>query len=140
MRKSLFLCVACAAMLATAVPMAQTQQQDQQQQGQEAVGGRGGRGQAEPQIRPYERVITKEAVSKSGVFTTHRVKERLYYEIPKDMLGREFLWVSEIKATTLGAGQGGQAAGNRLVRWDRYGDRVFLRSVSYDISADPATP
>jgi hypothetical protein len=140
MRKSLFLCLACGAMVATAMPAAQTQQQDQQQQGQEAVGGRGGRGQAEPQIRPYDRVITKEAVSKAGVFTTHRIKERLYYEIPKEMLGREFLWVSEIKATTLGAGQGGQAAGNRLVRWERYGDRVFLRSVSYDISADPATP
>ena len=139
MRKSLFLCLACVAMLASAMPLAQSQQQDQQQ-GQDIAGGRGGRGQAEPQIRPYERVITKDAVTKGGVFTTHRIKERLYYEIPKDMLGREFLWVSEIKATTLGAGQGGQAAGNRLVRWDRYGDRVFLRSVSYDISADAGTP
>lgn len=142
MRKSaLLVLLACGAMAASTVPLAQTQapQQDQQQN-QDTAGGRGGRGQQEPQIRPYERVITKDAVSKTGVFTTHRIKDRLYYEIPKDLLNRDFLWVSEIKATTLGAGQGGQAAGNRLVRWDRYGDRVFLRSVSYDISADPSTP
>ncbi|HYT76942.1 MAG TPA: zinc-dependent metalloprotease, partial [Vicinamibacterales bacterium] len=91
-------------------------------------------------IRPYERVITKDATSKTGVFTVHRIKDRLYYEVPKEQLGREFLWVSQIKSTTLGAGQGGQAAGNRVVRWERRGDRVFLRSVSYEITADPQTP
>ena len=91
-------------------------------------------------IRPYDRVITKDATSKTGVFGVHRIKDRLYYEIPKDRLGREFLWVSQIKSTTLGAGQGGQAAGNRVVRWERRGDRVFLRSVSYEITADAKTP
>ena len=111
-------------------------QQDPQEQ---TGGGRGGRA-AEPVIRPYERVITKDAQSKTGVFTVHRIKDRLYYEIPKEQLGREFLWVSQIKSTTLGAGQGGQAAGNRVVRWERRGDRVFLRSVSYEISSDPQAP
>src|SRR6266581_8529139 len=80
------------------------------------------------------------APPKTGVFGVHRIKDRLYYEIPKERLGREFLWVSQIKSTTLGAGQGGQAAGNRVVRWERRGDRVFLRSVSYEITADPQTP
>jgi hypothetical protein len=102
-------------------------------------GGRGGRAQ-EPVIRPYDRVITKDATSKAGIFSVHRIKDRLYYEIPKAQLGREFLWVSQIKSTTLGAGQGGQAAGNRVVRWERRGDRVFLRSVSYEITADAKTP
>jgi hypothetical protein len=111
----------------------------QDPQTQEAGGGRGGRA-TEPVIRPYERVITKEAVSKTGVFAVHRIKDRLYYEIPKEALGREFLWVSQIKSTTLGAGQGGQAAGNRVVRWERRGDRVLLRSVAYDITADARTP
>src|SRR5688572_32745811 len=116
----------------------QPQQPEPQGQTQEA-GGRGGRG-AEPVIRPYDRVITREATSKTGVFTVHRIKDRLYYEIPKETLGREFLWVSQIKSTTLGAGYGGQAAGNRIVRWERRGDRVFLRGVSYDIRADEKTP
>ena len=52
-------------------------------QAQDAGGGRGGRA-PEPQIRPYDRVITKEAKSDEGVFTVHRIKDRVYYEIPKD--------------------------------------------------------
>jgi hypothetical protein len=106
--------------------------------GQEG-GGRGGRA-PEPEIRPYERVITKDAKSDDGVFTVHRIKDRIYYEIPKDRLGREFLWVSQIAKTTLGAGYGGQAAGNRVVKWERRGDRILFRSVSYDVVADPGAP
>ena len=102
-------------------------------------GGRGGRA-AEPEIRPYERVITAEARSDDGVFRVHRIKDRVYYEIPKSALSREFLWVSQIAKTTLGAGYGGQAAGNRVVRWERRGDRILLRAVSYEVVADPQTP
>ena len=90
-----------------------------------------------PDLRPYDRVITKDAKSDAGVFTVHRIRDRIYYEIPKELLGREFLWVSQIASTTAGAGFGGQAAGNRVVRWERRDRRVLLRSVSYDIVADP---
>jgi hypothetical protein len=99
-----------------------------------AGGGRGGRA-PEPEIRPYDRVITKDAKSDDGVFTVHRIKDRIYYEIPKSQLGREFLWVSQIARTTLGAGYGGQAAGNRVVAWQRRGDRILLRAISYDVVA-----
>ena len=95
---------------------------------------------APPPIRPYERVITKEAKSDTGVFTVHRVGERLYYEIPAAQLNKEFLWVSQIARTAPGAGQGGQAAGNRVVRWERRGNRVLLRSIAYDIVADRTQP
>ena len=54
--------------------------------------------------------------------------------------GREFLWVSQIARTTLGAGYGGQAAGNRVVRWERRGDRIFLRAIAYDVVADSGAP
>jgi hypothetical protein len=106
---------------------------------QETGGGRGGRA-AEPEIRPYERVITRDAKSDEGIFTVHRIKDRVYYEIPKERLGREFLWVSQIAKTTLGAGYGGQAAGNRVVKWERRGDRILLRGISYDVVADAAAP
>ncbi len=77
---------------------------------------------------------------RQGLFTVHRIGDRLFYEIPKDKLGRELLWVSQIARTTLGAGYGGQAAGNRVVKWERRGDRILLRSVSYDVVADPSAP
>ena len=82
-------------------------------------------------------MITKDAKSDPGVFTVHRIRDRVYYEIPKDMLGREFLWVSQIASTTPGAGFGGQAAGNRVVRWERRDRRVLLRSVSYEHGRRP---
>ena len=94
----------------------------------------------QPEIRPYDRVITKDAKTEQGVFTVHKIKEKIYYEIPKSELGKEFLWVSQIAKTTLGAGYGGQAAGNRVVKWDRHNNRVLLRGVSYELVADPKLP
>jgi len=99
----------------------------------------GGR-DAAPEIRPYEKVITKDAKSDEGVFTVHRIKDKVYYEIPKAQLGKDFLWVSQIARTTVGAGYGGQSAGNRAVRWDRRDNRVLLRSVSYEVVADSGQP
>src|SRR6266849_4628677 len=92
--------------------------------------GFGGRGAPDPDPKPYDRVITKDAKSKTGVFTVHRVKNKTYYKIPASELGKDFLWVSQIARTTLGVGYGGQAAGTRVVRWERHDNRVLLRSVS----------
>jgi uncharacterized protein DUF4953/uncharacterized protein DUF5117/uncharacterized protein DUF5118 len=94
----------------------------------------------QPEIKPYDKVITKDAKSDEGVFTVHRVKEKVYYEIPKSQLGQEFLWVSQIARTTLGVGYGGQAAGNRVVVWERYNNRVLLKDISYEVVADPRLP
>ena len=101
---------------------------------------RPGRFDQSPEPKPYDRVITKEAKSDEGVFTIHTIKEKVYYEIPKSELGKEFLWVSQIAKTTLGAGYGGQAAGNRVVKWERKGNRILLRNVAYDVVADPKLP
>jgi hypothetical protein len=94
----------------------------------------------EPEIKPYDRVITKEAKSDAGVFTVHRIKDKVYYEIPKNELGKEFLWVSQIARTTLGVGYGGQAMGNRVVKWERMNNRVLLRNISYSVVADSDKP
>src|SRR5688572_6924553 len=106
------------------------------------AGGRGrGAGAGQPaQPRPYDQVITREARSDDGIFKVHRVREQLYYEIPKSQLGKDFLWVSQMKRTTAGTGLGGEAAGNRVVRWELLGNRVLLRLVDYSLVADPSTP
>ena len=92
----------------------------------------------EPQ--PYEKVITKDAKSKAGLFTVHQVKDKYYYEIPKGQLRREFLWVTQIARTTSGNGYGGQALGSRVVRWDRSGNRIYLRELNYETVADAKSP
>ena len=101
---------------------------------------RPGRPEQSTEPRPYERVITKDAKSDPGIFTVHTIKDKVYYEIPKSELDKEFLWVSQIARTTLGVGYGGQANGNRVVRWERKGNRILLRNVAYDVVADPKLP
>jgi hypothetical protein len=54
--------------------------------GGEAGGGAAARllgGSSSSQPQAYDKVITKDAKSKTGVFTVHEVKEKYYYEIPK---------------------------------------------------------
>ena len=75
--------------------------------------------------------------SDPGVFTVHRLKEKIYYEIPKSELDKEFLWVSQIAKTTLGVGYGGQALGRRVVRWERNGNRVLLGGVRRSAPRQP---
>ena len=56
------------------------------------------------------------------------------------MLGREFLWVSDNRGTIRGVGYAGEETTDRVVRWERLGNRVFLRVVSYDMVADSNLP
>jgi hypothetical protein len=99
-----------------------------------------GRTAGPPEPKPYERVVTREFTSDDGVFKVHRNRDRVLYELPKAELGNEFLWVTQIRRTTLGAGYGGQSVGNRVVKWELRDRRVLLRLVNYDVVADPAQP
>ncbi|HWZ42396.1 MAG TPA: zinc-dependent metalloprotease [Candidatus Saccharimonadales bacterium] len=90
--------------------------------------------------QPYDKVITKDAVSKKGIFAVHVIKDKYYYEIPKSELDKEFLWVSQISKTTLGVGYGGQALAQHVVRWERIGNKINLREINYEIVADLKTP
>jgi hypothetical protein len=102
---------------------------------QQGPGGQGrGRGQ-----RTYPQLLA-EAKTDEGLFKVHRVGDNIYFEIPKEQLGKDLLWVTSIKRTTLGAGYGGSPVADRVVRWERQANRVFLRVVNYDVVADPAQP
>lgn len=94
---------------------------------------------AEPSPKPYATVIKGDVKSKAGLFKTHRIGSKLYYEIPKAELGRDMLLVSQIAKTNEGNGYGGQALDNRVIRWERKEHRVLLKSVSYAIIADPSS-
>ena len=111
-----------------------------QEGGAPGRGGQGGRGGAQAGPRPYNQVITAAARTDDGIFKVHRINDQLFYEIPKSQLGKDFLWVNTVKRTVAGAGQGGQAAGSRVVRWELYNNRVLLKIVDYSIVADPSSP
>jgi hypothetical protein len=97
-------------------------------------------GASSQQPQAYDAVITKDAKSKTGVFTVHEIKEKYYYEIPKSELNREFLLVTQIARTTAGVGYGGQFVSERVVRWERNANKINLRQINYDVVADAKTP
>jgi hypothetical protein len=109
-------------------------------------GGRGGAAPAAPQ--PYNRVVTREAKTRRGLFTVHQIGDRLLFEIPRNELGKDMLVVGRYARTPAAppAGRGGGGGGfpnyagdeftTVSLRWERTGNRVILRSPSYTISAD----
>lgn len=91
-------------------------------------------------IKPYDEVITKEAVSDSGLFHVHKIKDDFYYEIPFANLEKDMLWVSRIAQIPLGLGGGYVNAGSKtneqVVHWQRYNDKILLKVKSYTNIAD----
>ena len=91
-------------------------------------------------MKPYGEVITEEAVTSEGLFTTHMIGQDLFYEIPLVHLDEELLLVTRVAKTADGSGYGGSKANTSVVRWERVGDRILLRLVSYENYADDDSP
>ena len=110
-------------------------------QGAGQPGAQGGANAAQdPQPRPYGTVITPRAVTKSGVFKVHSVGSRLYFEIPRAELGKDYVIVTTLAGTPDDIGIRGTQGGNNLVRFERRDNRIFVREADYrDIIADTAT-
>jgi hypothetical protein len=86
-------------------------------------------------------VITADAQTSEGLFKTHRIGTKLFFEIPAAELGSELLVVTRAKRVPVNMGYGGQQfAPTRVVKWERRGNRVLFRSVSYEIVADSSNP
>lgn len=106
-----------------------------------AGGGAGGQGgaTADPQPRAYSAVITSRAVTKSGVFKAHLIGSRLYLEIPKSELGKDFVIVTTLAGTPNEIGIRGTQGGNNLVRFERRDNRILVREADYrDVINDNA--
>jgi len=90
--------------------------------------------------QPYDAVITAAADTDDGLFTTHQVEDKLYYEVPDSLLGTEMLMVTRIARTADNVGYGGEKAHTHVLRWTRMNNRVMLRVVSYENTADEDDP
>jgi hypothetical protein len=107
----------------------------------------GGTGPAQP--RPYNRVITREARTRRGMFAVHRVNDKLYFEIPRRELDKDMLLVGRFTRAAAAnprlpggnfGNYGGDQFDERTLRWDRSGNRIILRSPSFAIVADTSAP
>lgn len=143
--RALSLSAVCVALLSTSA-FAQDEPTPGPQPGQPPTPGAGrggafpgGFGQGRPgatsRPRPYGDVITSSAKTDEGLITTHQIDDRVYFEIPTAVLGKEILWVTTLRETQVGAGYGGQEVQDRVVRWEKRGDKILLRGVDYQARA-----
>ncbi|MGH7541504.1 MAG: zinc-dependent metalloprotease, partial [Gemmatimonadota bacterium] len=92
--------------------------------------------------KPYDEVVTEEAVTDSGLFHLHRVDSTLLFEIPDSILEREILLVTRTARTPTNLGYGGLKANTQTLRFHerRDEDEVLLRIVSYENVAADSLP
>ncbi|MGS0525848.1 DUF5118 domain-containing protein [Zobellia nedashkovskayae] len=57
--------------------------------------------------KAYDRLITSEAISKTGLFDVHKVGDKYYFEIPDSLFNREMLVVTRFIKTPSGGGNYG---------------------------------
>jgi hypothetical protein len=100
-------------------------------------------GQQPRRPRPYNQVITNRAVTDPGGITVHRVDDRFFFEVPDSLARRDFLFVTRVAGVPANFGgftSAGTSLEDRLVRFERDGDRVILRSLEVGAYADDSLP
>ncbi len=91
--------------------------------------------------KAFKDVIKEDFVKDEGVFNVYvEDEEKYYYEIPDDMIGKEFLLVSRIAKTADNIGYGGEKSNTQVVRWERTNGNIYLRVVSYENMASEDDP
>ncbi len=94
-------------------------------------------------LKPYQEVITKDAKTDEGLFKVHKVDTKLYYEIPKNMLGKDMLWVSRIAKLPNGFGGGFTNAGSKVneqvVNWTKRDNNIDIRIISFNNYSDSSS-
>jgi hypothetical protein len=106
-------------------------------------GAQQGQGQQPRRPRPYAQVITNRAISDPGGITVHRVDDRWFFEVPDSLARRDFLFVTRVAGVPANFGgftSAGTSLEDRLVRFEREGDRVVLRSLEVGAYADDSLP
>jgi hypothetical protein len=88
-------------------------------------------------------VITPKAVSAKGVIDVHYVGDKIYYEIPDSLLGRDFLMVSRVAAVPpnfFGFTSSGSKTAEQVVLFEKVRGKVILRQRSYNSVAADTLP
>jgi len=98
----------------------------------------------EGKIKPYEKVITEDAITDDGLFKVHKVEDKYFFEIPNIHLGKDMLLVSRIAKIPANLGGGyinaGSKTAERLVAWERFEDKILIKERSYNSVADEELP
>ncbi|MCP9198580.1 zinc-dependent metalloprotease [Gramella sp. GC03-9] len=95
-------------------------------------------------LKKYSEVITSEAKTDEGLFTTHFVDDKLYFEIPVDLFEKDMLLVSRIAGVPSGFGGGYVNAGSKVneqvVRWVKRNGNIDMKVISFENQSDEDSP
>ena len=97
----------------------------------------------EKKKKTYAEVVTDKVVTSKGLFDTHSVEGKNYFEIPDSILDKEILIVSRISGFVKNLNFGGAGIKSRpqqVIRWQKMGEKITLRSVSYNSVASFEDP
>lgn len=90
--------------------------------------------------KPYDEVITKDAVTDDGLFDVHKVDDKYFFEIPNEMMGRDMLMVTRIAKTASGIGFGGGKTNTQMLRWEKVDNKILLKIISTEVTAADSLP
>jgi len=85
------------------------------------------------QLKAYDEIVTKDAVTQQGLFKVHRIEDKILWEIPADRLGVEMLMYAEAAEIPQGLGYSGLELGQKVVRFTRRGNKIFMRAVPFSM-------
>ncbi|MCB0852898.1 MAG: DUF5117 domain-containing protein, partial [Bacteroidetes bacterium] len=94
-------------------------------------------------IKAFEDVIKEGATTDEGLFDLHLLDEKLYFEIPNNLLGVDMLLVSRISQRPQDLSpyiNAGSKTNEQVVRWERKGKKILLKGISYSNVADEELP
>ncbi|MUU77131.1 zinc-dependent metalloprotease [Winogradskyella endarachnes] len=95
-------------------------------------------------IKDYSKVITKDAITDTGLFNVHLIGEKYFFEIPLKYLNTDMLLVSRFAKlpSNLGGGyvNAGTKTNTRLINWERFKDKILIKEKSFSAIAADSLP
>ncbi|OCX52055.1 hypothetical protein BEL04_11150 [Mucilaginibacter sp. PPCGB 2223] len=97
--------------------------------------------------KPYKDIITAKAKTTVGLFTVHKIEDKVYFEIADSILNRDILIVSrlakagaDMRNTTAMTGYAGDELNQTVVRFEQGpNNKLFIRELSYSERSKDST-
>src|SRR6056297_142151 len=91
----------------------------------------------------YSSIITSEAETQRGVVDVHTVDDKIYYEIPDSLLGRDFLMVSRVASVPSnfsGFTSSGAKTAEQVIAFEKVNEKINIRQRLYNSVAPDSLP
>ncbi len=94
-------------------------------------------------LKSFSSILSGSYSTDSGLFTVYTTGESTYYSLPDTLFGRDMLLVVRIVGVPEGYSAytgAGSKVSEKMIRWERSGDRIFMRAAGSTAVADSSLP